>query len=577
MAQARRAANGRETLSGRRELPAKSARCASVALLAALAGLFSACLSDSPRSSPSRTKVSPASAARPNVLLITVDSLRADALDWSLDGATPALAAMAAAGTRFDRAYTVTPWTAPALVSIFTGLYPPTHGVANRDDTTPRTLLTLPRLLARRGYTLANFGFFTSVSYYRNLGLPPQAVVGAEINGTEALAAWLAAPPEPFFAWIHNVEPHLPYGAGGYEAAEARIKGSSALERSQVSATVPRRAGLSFAAGDDAIVKKLYAQDVARLDRAVARVLEAVDRTALSSRTLVLFTADHGEELLEHGWVGHASTSGEAKLHEEILHIPLLIRGPGVPRGKASGALAQNVDVAPTLLELAGFERPRAMQGISLVPALAGSANSRTRVFFDTSPGGHLTPDSRRGERLQGVGDGLRIHTERLGGLAQADDPVSPALAPDLARFRKQQARARLRFLTAHGQAERPPAAAVAAFSESLPLGVPAESERLTYDAAGGTIRLSWTGDTRGDRESYWVEYAVGAGLLSARGAFPVEEPGIAFGPFPIAFWNDLAGYSPFRYRILDPAGKSRSAWRTFSLERSGVPKAAAR
>lgn len=101
----------------------------------------------------------------PNFLLITADSLRADAIDFAPGGMTPVIAALAARGVHFDRAYTVTPWTAPALVSIFTGLYPPTHGVVNRDDTTPKTLPTLPRLLGAKGYLLANLGFFTAVSY----------------------------------------------------------------------------------------------------------------------------------------------------------------------------------------------------------------------------------------------------------------------------------------------------------------------------------------------------------------------------------------------------------------------------
>lgn len=506
-----------------------------------------------------------------NVLLITADSLRADAIDYTPKGSTPALAALAASGARFTRAFTVTPWTAPSLVSIFTGLYPPTHGVANRDDTTPRTLPTLPRLLAARGYSLANFGFFTAVSYYRNLGLPPQAVAGAEINGTDALVSWLGSPREPFFAWIHSVEPHLPYGASGYEAAEARVKGSSGLEKAQVSATVPINAGLSFGPGDREIVRRLYAEDVTRMDESIGRILAALERQGLSGRTLVVFTADHGEELLDHGWVGHASTSGEAKLTDEVLHIPLVLRGPGVPSGKSIDALAQNVDVTPTILELAGAARPASMQGVSLAPDFSGKGSPRKRLFFDTSPGGHLTPESRRGERLQGVSDGSAIHSERLGGAARPGDPVAPVLARDLERFRKEQARARLKFLTQYGQAGRPGAAAVALLQETLLLDAPGAGERLAFSAAGGTIRLAWRGDRR-ETDPFWVEYAVGSGLLSASGAFPIEEPRIAFGPFPVAFWNDLAGYSPFRFRVLDPSRGQRSAWRTFSLDRTSGP-----
>jgi arylsulfatase A-like enzyme len=509
-----------------------------------------------------------ARAPRPNVLLVTADSLRADRIDWTPGGRTPALARLAARGTRFTRAFTVTPWTAPSLVSIFTGLYPPTHGVVNRDDTTPKTVPTLPRILAARGYALANFGFFTQVSYYRNLGLPPQAIEGAEVAGSTALAGWLGHAPEPFFAWIHHVEPHLPYGAGGYEAAAAAVRGSSGLERAQTSATVPRGAGLTFAPDDRDRVLALYDRDVVEMDRAIGSVLEALDARGLTGRTLVVFTADHGEELLEHGWVGHASTSGEATLHDEVLRIPLVVAGPGVPAGRVTSALAQNVDVAPTLLALAG-ERAREMQGVSLVPALGGRAGKRRRLFVSTSVGGHLTPEARRLERLEGVGDGTRVHADRVGAPAAADDPRAPELAPDLARWRREQARARLRFLAAYGGSVRPAEKDVAAYAETLPLRAPAEGPALGWHEAGGTIRLAWDDAEAGPAEGgYWVEYAAGSGLLSARGAFPVEETSIAFGPFPVAFWNDLASYSPFRFRVLEPGGRRRSAWRSFHLER---------
>jgi hypothetical protein len=505
-----------------------------------------------------------------SIVLITADSLRADRIDWS-GKRTPALAALARRGTRFDRAYTVTPWTAPSLVSIFTGLYPPTHGVENRDDSTPKALRTLPRLLAARGYALRNYGFFTAVSYYRNLGLPVQAVTGAEVGGAEALAGWLPSAPAPFFAWIHFVEPHLPYGAGGYEAAEAKVKGSTGLERAQVSATVPLGAGYSFAPGDREKLLALYDADVEGMDAEIGRILEALAQNGSASSTLVCFTADHGEELLDHGWVGHASTSGEAKLADEVLRIPLVFAGPGVPASAVTASLAQNVDVPETLLELAGLPREKSMQGVSLVKALSGGS-PRRRLYFSTSVGGHLTPESRRAERLVGVGDGARVHAERLGAPRKESDPSAPALAGDLARWSRQQARARLRFLETYGGAARPAADAVARFAESLAVGAPADGARLSWKEAGGTIRLEWSGERHADAP-FWVEYEVGSGVLSAKGAFAVEETSIGFGPFPVAFWNDLAQYSPFRFRVLDPAGKARSAWRTFRLERT-VPAA---
>lgn len=503
----------------------------------------------------------------PNVLLITADSLRADRVDYAPTGRTPVLAALAEQGVRFNRAFTVTPWTAPALVSIFTGLYPPTHGVVQRDDTTPRTLPTLPRLFGSRGYTLRNYGFFTAVSYYRNLGLPEQAITGAEVIGSQALLEWLAAAPEPFFAWIHYVEPHMPYGASGYEAAEAKVKGSSGLEHAQVSATLPVDAGFSFEPGDKEKLFALYDEDVSRMDAELGKVLAVLRKRGRSDRTIVVFTADHGEELLDHGWVGHASTAGEAKLTDEALRVPLIIEGPGVPSGRESKALAEIVDVAPTILDLAGIPRPKGMQGVSLVPAFAGR-RVRKRVFFDTTPGGHLTSEARKLERLQGVGDGVRIHSERLGAERQDTDPLAPELAGDLEKWRKVQARSRIKVLAEYGGAVRLDPKEVEAWAEALEVISPLPEARLTFREAVGTIRLEWRGPRRDD-PPWWVEYRIGSAVLSASGAFSVEEPTISFGPFPIAFWNDLSGYSPFRFRVLDPAGKRKSAWRSFIVEKA--------
>ena len=502
----------------------------------------------------------------PNVLLITADSLRADRVEWAAPGRTPALAALAARGVRFDRAYTVTPWTAPALVSVFTGLYPPTHGVVNRDDTTPKKLPTLPRILSARGYTLANYGFFTGVSYYRNLGLPEPAIAGAEVVGSQALSEWLTAAPEPFFAWIHYAEPHLPYGAGGYEAAVAKVEGSSGMTRAQVSATVPLGAGYAFAPGDREKLLALYDEDVARMDADLGKVLEALERRGLAGRTIVVFTADHGEELLEHGWVGHASTSGEAKLTEEVLRIPLVVAGPSVPGGRETKALAQNVDVLPTILHLAGVPRPKGTQGVSLVPAFRGTSPRRL-AFFDTTPGGHLTPESQKAEKLQGVSDGTRTEIERLGGERKEYDASAPSLAPALSRWRREQARARLKVLSEYGGAIRLDSKEVDGWAETLEVKAPSPDARLRFHEAGAAIRLEWVGPTR-DEPPYFLEYRIGSGILSASGAFGVAEPWISFGPFPVAFWNDLSGYSPFRFRVLDPAGKRRSAWRSFAVEK---------
>ncbi len=390
-----------------------------------------------------------------NVVVITVDSLRADSLDFAPDGETPSLARLAREGAHFDNAWTVTPWTAPSIVSIFTGLEPPVHGVEVRGDTTPPALPTLAWRLGREGWKLGNFAFFSPSSYYRNLGWPPPPKGGDHSSVADSFLTWLDGTERPFLAWLHFLEPHLPYGAAGYDAPTARVCGSSGLERAQLAGTLPLADGYRFDAGDGAALRALYDEDVRRLDREVGRVLDGLDRAGLASSTLVVLTADHGEELLEHGFVGHASTSGEAKFTTEILKIPLIVRGPGVRAGTIVSSLAQNVDVTPTLLDLLGlaggdFDGVSHRQDLS---GLSGSAPVRNRVFFSSAIGGARTGESRRSERLDGVSDGETIHSERSEGAPPAGvvDPKSPELARELDRWRARCALRRLEILARFG------------------------------------------------------------------------------------------------------------------------------
>jgi arylsulfatase A-like enzyme len=233
-----------------------------------------------------------------NVLLLSADSLRTDRLAlWNPAGvATPNLEALAARGALYRNSYAVTPWTAPSMVSVFTGLYPPSHGVVFRDDTTPPQLPTLARILDEAGYRIGNFTFFSEISYFRGLGLgPPPPQLLQHGREPQAFGEWLAEgePERPFFAWIHLLDTHLPYGASGYSATEVRIPGSSGLERSQLQATVPVGSA-EFVAGDRAKIQELYDQDVERLDQAVGEVLSILHREQLEEHTIVIFVADHG-------------------------------------------------------------------------------------------------------------------------------------------------------------------------------------------------------------------------------------------------------------------------------------------
>ncbi len=516
-----------------------------------------------------------------NLLLVSADSLRSDRLAlYATDGVpVPALEDLASRGVVYRNAFAVTPWTAPSMVSVFTGLYPPSHGVQVRDDTTPVTLPTLPRMAEAAGLRVGNFSFFSGISYFRNLGFPPPPEGLAHGREPEVFARWLDEEPERgFFAWIHLLEPHLPYGASGYRAKDLQIEGSSGLEASQLGATVPVGTA-EFEAGDRAKLLELYDQDVARFDARLAELVDVLAARELLDSTLIVVVADHGEELLEDGWVGHASTAAEAKLLGEIVRIPLVVSGPGVrDQGGESGALVQQVDVLAAVASAFGWPTPDVLDGRGLPgvgrPRILGGPSPRAHVFFDSSVGGNLTADDRRLDRLQGVSDGRCLFSvasspggAAVGEMLQLGD--APCSGPDpwadlLAEWQQDQAAQRLEVLRLGAEEPPPPDAEIDGYALTAEVIGPAVSAALDWREQGGLIALRWQ-----EEAPVWVQYDVGEGLLAVKGAFRVDQPrGISFGPFPEGFWNDLAGYSPFRFRILDEVARTRSEWRSFTLDR---------
>ncbi len=543
-----------------------------------------------------------------SVVLVSPDSLRVDRLrPWNAQAAArvPNLERLAARGTVYLNAWAASPWTAPSMVSVMTGIYPPSHGVVYRDDTTPSSLPTLPRLLAAEGHEIGNFSFFSQISYFRNLGLGDAEPGLRHATVADSFGRWLGdlPPDRRFFAWVHLLETHLPYGASGYRAKQASVDGSTGLVEAQVNGVVPV-GSVEFAPGDRQRLIELYDRDVAKMDQALGRVLAALDEHGRRETTLIVFVADHGEELLDHGWIGHASTSIDAKLVPEILRVPLILAGPGVGAGEIRRELVQQVDILPALLRLMGLDAPEAADGLPLPGIFSGwrdwVRSGRRLAFFDTSPGGNLTPQERRGERLQGLTDGRCLISARVvpsvpeevrvrvipplqGDAAACNDDDTRRLRGALEDWRRAQAEQRLAVLARHGGGPGPASDEVDGYAEAIEVLQPRPGDRLRWEAGGGQVVFDWTGAALaagdgaslaaagdGDREAtgaaYWVEYRLGTAPLEIRGSFQVAQQRIVFGPVPHGFWNDVASYSPARVRIADAQNRRRSPWIEFEV-----------
>jgi len=287
---------------------------------------------------------------RPNLLLITIDTLRADHVGvYGAAGArTPVLDGLAARGVRFEHAQSPVPLTGPSHATILTGLYPPVHGVRDNivfplDARHP----TLATRLKAQGYrtaafvgaypVAAAFGFRQGFdAFSENFKESPVPGAGAQRPANEVVddaLGWLSRPGSgPFFVWMHVYDPHAPYEP-------------------------PEPYRTDFAG-------RPYDGEIAFTDAQLGRVFEWLRSSGHEQDTVVAVLADHGESLGEHGEATHA-----VLVYEATLRVPFLLAGPGVPPGVTVPARVSTVDVAPTLLRLLGREPPAEMTGRDLRPS----------------------------------------------------------------------------------------------------------------------------------------------------------------------------------------------------------------
>lgn len=342
----------------------------------------------------------------PNIVLITIDTLRADRLEpyGYKKIETPAAKRMANEGMLYTRAMTTSPWTGPSFTTIFSGHYPgalkleklctlygeyptiATHLTAHGYRT--EAVITNPFL---RGELAFDRGF----TYFEHTGAPAwlQPIQGSIMQRTlmlwfynshddyraEVMTNRAAARLErlqkmdtPFFLWVHYMDPHIPYLSHADDADISFDLGYVGQFSDMFWDFRSVRAGtIQLSGADKERIAYLYDQDVAYVDRHVNRLLTKIDDLGLSANTVVIYTADHGEELFDHGSIEHGHT-----LYQELLHLPLIVRWPGRITG---GAVNENpvslIDLFPTISHIAGFEPPSGLPGVNV---LAESIPDRT-------------------------------------------------------------------------------------------------------------------------------------------------------------------------------------------------------
>jgi arylsulfatase A-like enzyme len=321
---------------------------------------------------------------RPNVVLVSLDTLRADRL--SCQGAerptSPVIDRLAARGVRFANAFSPAPWTLPAHAAMLAGRYPGSLS-PHRDET--RLFARAPQLsamLREAGWATGAVtgGGFLRARWGADLGFDTfvEGDVQAAVRWIEAHAGG-----GPFFLFFHTYEVHTPYTdrrfADGMPGG--RLVNIFRDDDSLYQAVCCR--GMDATAQERAFLLALYDGGVARADEMVGALVAALDRTGVAGRTIVIVTSDHGEEFWEH--LDRAAQHGQS-LYDELLRVPLVWSGPGLAPGTVVEDPVSLVDIVPTVLALAGVPVPPGLDGIDLTPALRGHGGLPDRAILAEWP-----------------------------------------------------------------------------------------------------------------------------------------------------------------------------------------------
>jgi arylsulfatase A-like enzyme len=325
-----------------------------------------------------RTRATPED---PSVLLLLVDTLRADRLGCygARPSPSPRTDALARDGLVFEQAIAQSPWTLPSVATLFTGHHPSTHGLlADHPEGSflPEGFATLADCARRAGVTTvamsANFlvspGTNLTSGFETFVGLPEDRAVQEEASAADLNAAFLAWLRQNrgtrFFAYVHYLDPHEPYdppAAHRVPAAPGLPPAVASGHVRDLTRAIKRGKRPPLPPAEVAHLRRLYDGEVAGWDDALDALLDGLTAAGVRDTTVVVVTADHGEEFQEHGRLGHGT-----QLYDEVLRVPLVLAGPGIAAGREPRPV-EGIDLFPTLAALLDAAAPAGLPGQDLL------------------------------------------------------------------------------------------------------------------------------------------------------------------------------------------------------------------
>jgi arylsulfatase A-like enzyme len=294
-----------------------------------------------------------------NILLITIDALRFDHVGFYgyERNTTPFIDELCRSSAVFLNAYTHAPWTNPSLASIHTGMHPREHGAIEWRYSLIGNFTTLAEILEPYGYQTEayvthvlfkkKYGYNQGFGYYDTsiLDLGDVHRISTSKEVTDRILGRLNNPSQPFFIWVHYFDPHFRY----LNHRSFDFSGRSDIDR--------------------------YDSEIAYTDYHINRLLEGLKQRGFFNKTIIVVTADHGEEFGDHGGREHTIT-----LYEEVIHIPLIIRVPGFGHQVIREFVVES-DIAPTITNLVGLSFPGGVHG-TVMPFDEGGFKPRNRTVY---------------------------------------------------------------------------------------------------------------------------------------------------------------------------------------------------
>lgn len=334
-----------------------------------------------------------------SLLLIMIDTVRTDCLSCygPTEFPTPALDAFASEGVLFEQAVTPEPLTRPAVCTMFTGFHPRSHGVDSNTKALGSEFVTLAECMREAGYGTAaftaatvlsgNYGTAQGFDHYSEPSEPwwylrsDSALRRLYLSLTSWASWWMEIPAvevnrraidwldrngdRPFFAFVHYFDPHAPYEPPPEHDLASRAglgRVPPPYDDEQI------RFSPDFRMPADFLRRQWlrYRGEISYADESLGELLDYLELAGLSDRTVVAVVGDHGESFEHQAWFSHGT-----RLYDPQLHVPLILRGPGVPASARMTDQVRLIDLYPTLLSLVGRDAPAPVQGVDLLPRIA--------------------------------------------------------------------------------------------------------------------------------------------------------------------------------------------------------------